>query len=185
MHIHIRIPRHPLAIREALMGLDALGVPRVVSRGTGSWVSMRVDNNKRALNQALEALVRINVLLMRAWRELGRPVPSIYDAAREGFRYVQEPQGREWWQTWLDNVATLEGDCEDIACHQAAYYRLNDLPASATTKRTGRTVYHAVVRHPGGAIEDPSLPLGLAEWRMRRALARTRKDLLHGAAPAP
>jgi hypothetical protein len=175
MHIHIRIPRHPLAQHTLMGSLDELGVPRMTSRGGVSWVSMPVGHTKPALDRALAALVKINELLMDAWSVNGLRVPSVYDCARAGLKYKPEPTGREWWQTWIDNAEELEGDCEDLASHQAAWYRHNGMPARATCRRTGKRVYHAIVEHPGGVVEDPSLPLGLAEWRARRAALRARK----------
>jgi hypothetical protein len=174
MRIVIRLPQHPVAVHEALMGLSLVGQPDV-SRARGSvWLAMPVADKPEALDQALEALTRINVLLMRAWQARGHRVPSVYElSALRGFRYKPEPRGREWWQTFVDNIGEGSGDCEDLASHQAGYYRVNGLPADAVARRTGRRMYHAVVRHVGGAIEDPSLPLGLAEWRLRR-MRRTR-----------
>jgi len=169
VRIEIRIPPHPLTVESTWRGLSRIGQPSTTTRDGAVWLAMNVADTPASLDEALEVLVRLNELLMRAWQRQGRVVPSVYDlAVLQGFRYKPEPPGREWWQTFVDNMATNEGDCEDIACHQAAYYRVNGLPADAATKKTGRRIYHAITRHVGGQIEDPSLPLGLAEWRTRR-----------------
>lgn len=183
MRIEIRVPNHPLALQSVLSGLTKIGRPKLRERDGSQWISMRVDDKPEALNEALEVGTRLNVLLMRAYlANGGEHIPSVYELAVGGrFKYMPEPKGREWWQTWVDNLAEREGDCEDIAMHQASWYRVMlGVLARATTKRTGRRVYHAVVEHPGGAVEDPSLPLGLAHYRLerarRRALAEARSS---------
>ncbi len=177
MRITIRVPSHPLALQSAWSGLAGIGEPDIERGGGAWWLHMRVEDKPPALNRALEVFVRINVLLMRAWQARGHQVPSIYELAAGGFRYKPEPRGREWWQTFVDNIDEGSGDCEDLAGHQAGFYRAElAIPARAVTKKTGAHVYHAVVEHPGGAIEDPSLPLGLAEYRMRRRQQRQQRS---------
>lgn len=146
---------------------------------------MVIPDNPLALRQALEGLVRVNAaMLLGAWAA-GRPVPPLYMG---GTRYKREPMGREWWQTVADNVAEREADCEDLATHLAAQYRVAPVllfpellqafgvqpiisgvlyPARAVTKRTGPRTYHAIVEHPDGRIEDPSSALGMKVPRRR------------------
>ena len=180
MRVSIRVPRHPLALQSVMGGLDSLSRPSFDESRDGRawWLRFNVANNPTALNEALELLTRLNVITMREWIARGGHVPSVYElATTTGFRYKPEPKGREWWQTWADNVIEREGDCEDLATHQAGYYRVvGGIPARAVTKKTGKRVYHAVVEHAGGAIEDPSLPLGLAEWRLRNARRRRARS---------
>jgi hypothetical protein len=129
---------------------------------------MVVPDLPAALNAALEGLVRLNVALLRAAIRSGRPVPPLYSS---GVRYVREPSGREWWQTVADNIADKKADCEDLAAHRAAELRVGGMiagfpyPARAVCIRTGKKTYHAIVRHPDGAIEDPSHKLGMKRPR--------------------
>lgn len=176
MKVTIRVPGHPVALASVMGGLD-LESPEIEPGRGEWWLRFHVDDTPPALNHALEALVRLNTTLMRAWMAQGHAVPNVYQlAALSGFRYKPEPKGREWWQTWIDNVAERSGDCEDLAGHQAAWNRaVLGVPAWARTKKTAPRVYHAIVEHLGGVVEDPSLPLGLAEQRARRRAARARK----------
>lgn len=82
-------------------------------------------------------------------------------------------------------------DCEDLAGHRAAEHRIAPAlamgieaalamfgapaiiagclyPARAVCKRTGKRMYHAIVRHPDGTIEDPSRALGMRRAGERR-----------------
>ncbi len=127
-------------------------------------LTMVVPDLPAALNEALEGLVRINVKLLLAAIRAGRPVPPLY---RLGVRYKREPLKREWWQTVMDNAVEQWADCEDLATHRAAELRVGGAlagipyPARAVCKRTGPRMYHAVVQHPDGRIEDPSRALGM------------------------
>lgn len=151
---------------------------------------MKVPNHPVALRAALLGLTNLNVVTMRAVKARGHRIPSAYEAgvtfrpderrARakelwlrtrgpESLVWVAEPPGREWWQTWIDNLAESEADCEDIAAHQAAYYIVeHGIPCSVDVVPTGHRTFHAVVRWPDGTIEDPSLVLGMPDPRDRR-----------------
>jgi len=148
---------------------------------------MVVPDTPAALNEALEGLVRLNAKLLLAAFRVGRPVPPLYSL---GVRYKREPGRREWWQTIADNIDAQIADCEDLASHLAAEHRIDGFlkafgsssrvralpsrmqtelavsgyfyPARAVCIRTGKRTYHAVTRHPGGRIEDPSRALGMA-----------------------
>lgn len=148
---------------------------------------MRVPNHPAALRAALVGLVSLNVETMRAVMARGHRVPSVYEAgvtfkpderrarSRElwfetrgprSLLWTAEPPGREWWQTWIDNLKESEADCEDIAAHQAAWYRVHyGIPCIADVVPTGHRTFHAVVRWPDGTIEDPSLVLGMPDPR--------------------
>jgi hypothetical protein len=155
------------------------------------WITMRVPDHPVALRAALVGLVSLNVETMRAVKARGHRIPSVYEAgirfkrneararARElwfrergnvGLRWVPEPRGREWWQTWVDNLKEGEGDCEDLASHQVAWYIVEaEIPCYADVIPTGPKTYHAIVRWPDGTIEDPSLVLGMPDPRDRIA----------------
>lgn len=185
MRIVFRLPAAPRVDDSAIRGLvDLAPSMRVLGRPTGErWVSLVVPNERPALNRALEVGTRINESLMRDWSSAGYHVPSVYElAAVAGLRYKPEPPGQEWWQTFLDNLERDDGDCEDLAMHQAAWYRHTgeDPQAKATSKRTGRRMYHAIVKRGDGTIEDPSMPLGLAELRRKRAILRALRRGAHG-----
>jgi len=129
---------------------------------------MVIPDLPHALNQALEGLVRVNVAMLVAAIRAGRPVPPLY---KLGVRYKREPVPREWWQTVADNAVEKTADCEDLASHLAAQYRVAGIlagvkyPARAVCVRTGPKSYHAIVRLPDGRIEDPSRALGMGSKR--------------------
>lgn len=188
MLITLRIPALDIAITPAVLsqcqraGFASTGM-RKCGRSGDAWVSTRVPDTIPDLNKALRILDGVNVHTMRAASMMGITVPSVYDLHRQGLlRYQAEPTGREWWQTWLDNVTEGEGDCEDLASHQSSFEQLHGVPSRSECIRSGRRIYHAITRLPDGQIEDPSMPLGLdrirAERRMARALesARTVDD---------
>ncbi|HEV8246740.1 MAG TPA: hypothetical protein VGP93_13275 [Polyangiaceae bacterium] len=102
-------------------------------------------------------------------------LPSIKDA---GVEYRREPPGNEQFK---DVVAVLHdgyGDCEDLACAQAAWrtVRTGELCSPAITwKPMGSGwLYHITVLRADGTREDPSRELGMnhepGEWRLRGAL---------------
>jgi len=125
---------------------------------------MVIPDLPKALNAALEGLVRVNVAMLIAAIRSGRPVPPLYEI---GIRYKHEPPPREWWQTVADNLVEKHLDCEDAAGHRTAELRVAGMiagipyPARAVCIRTGPKSYHAIVRHPDGHIEDPSRALGM------------------------
>lgn len=131
---------------------------------------MVIPDTPAALNQALEGLVRVNVAMLIAAIRAGRPVPPLYDL---GIRYKREPVPREWWQTVADNIVEKTADCEDLASHLSAQYRVAGMlagipfPARAVCIRTGPKSYHAIVRMPDGSIQDPSRVLGMKAPKRR------------------
>lgn len=114
---------------------------------------MNVPVTKRALDGALEGLVRIQGAI------LTQRVPLLYQS---GVRYQRE-LGTEHWQTVQETLKKGYGDCEDLASWRAAELRRRGVPASAVAVRTGPRRYHAVVLWPDGRIEDPSKKLGMGQ----------------------
>lgn len=115
--------------------------------------------SERVLSILLGALTAADVLYLRARSE----APLLYHA---GVRYRAERFPREEWK----GVGALhedgEGDCEDLACARSAELIVRGVPARPVFRwrRLGRlSVYHILVRHPDGALEDPSLVLGMGE----------------------
>jgi len=92
-------------------------------------------------------------------------MPPLYES---GVRYKRESIGSENWQTVRQLYRAGIGDCEDLAAARAAELRMEGIPARAIAIRTGPRKYHAVVRWPDGAIEDPSRLLGMGKGRRRR-----------------
>jgi len=117
-------------------------------------VSFNVPASRATLTAALEGLTATNYcLLLRSKR-----APGLYSS---GVRYRREPRGREHWQTAPEVLRAGHGDCEDLAAYRAAELRVAGIPARAAVIRTGPRMYHAVVMHPDGSIEDPSKRLGM------------------------
>jgi hypothetical protein len=120
--------------------------------------------SEKVLCLLLETLVKIDEMYLRMHPE----APPIYQA---GVRYQTEPLGQE---DWCDIPTVMKqgwGDCEDLAAWRCAELRVRyGIPARATF--TWRvlpnkvTLYHILVKHPDGRIEDPSRKLGMKKQHL-------------------
>lgn len=111
------------------------------------------------LGHLTEALTQIDVELLRT-----QPRPtSLYDS---GVRYAREPSGAERWASVPLVLARGAGDCEDLACWRAAELRLRGdaaarVVSTAQQLSATRRLFHVLVRHGDGRLEDPSRRLGM------------------------
>jgi hypothetical protein len=153
---------HGMDIRSRLTGRSDLHAP--ASRVAFAVRLFRGEHERRyseaVLSILLGTLTSADALYLRTRRDA---VPALYQA---GVRYQAERFPREEWK----GIAALhedgEGDCEDLACARSAELIAKGLPARPVFRwrRLDRlSVYHILVRHPDGAIEDPSLLLGMGE----------------------
>lgn len=123
-----------------------IGIPRPLSR--------------RAMNHALEALVRINA----DWLRENPGAPPLYES---GVRYAVEPTGYELWDPYALLLARGAGDCDDLACARAAELRERHGEWNAradcypSSIKNGRRTWHAIVVRADGTVEDPSARLGM------------------------
>lgn len=118
-------------------------------------VGLRIPAQRAYLRVALDALVTLNVLMLR--RNPG--LPSIYSA---GVVYQREPPRQlENWKTIADLLVSKSGDCEDLASARAAELRVQGIAARPWLIRINQRLWHVVVRLPDGTIEDPSKRLGM------------------------
>jgi hypothetical protein len=85
-------------------------------------------------------------------------VGSLYDS---GVRYEREAPGFEDWQTAAETLRRGVGDCEDLVIWRVAELREQGIPARAIVLPLRRRLWHVVVRHPDGMLEDPSTALGM------------------------
>ncbi|MEZ4447688.1 MAG: hypothetical protein R3B72_51910 [Polyangiaceae bacterium] len=112
----------------------------------------------RVVEHLCEALVAINVDYLRA----APHTPSLYAA---GVRYEREPRGQEKWAAIPVVRARAAGDCEDLACWRVAELRVGGDVSARAVWRSQRTprgwLYHVLVQHGDGQIEDPSRRLGM------------------------
>lgn len=131
-----------------------------------------------ALTRAyLEVLITQNRYLMKAH---GGRIPPLYES---GIRFRIEPWAEtvQHFATCMEAIERGHADCKVLCCYrvaelreaaptkaQAAKYRLklywriftdddplHDGVGSAKQRRSMR-IYHVQVRHPNGAVEDPS-----------------------------
>lgn len=119
----------------------------------------------QAFTLFLGALAAWNEALYRLFASLGRPLPSVYEAAV----YVPEQEGREEWLDVLELLVRGKGDCEDLACAEVG--RLRSLGIAAVPGFHARRVvdplgreswiYHVFVIYPNGSLDDPSRALGM------------------------
>lgn len=96
-------------------------------------------------------------------KRVKRRVPQLYAA---GVRYRRERRpergGRvERFATIPTVLRTGWGDCEDLAAWRVAELRMGGIRAIPWIIRPHARVYHVQVRHPSGAVEDPSRKLGM------------------------
>lgn len=122
------------------------------------------ERSRRALTWLMFGLSEVN----REFLEAYPATPSLYTS---GVLYRLETNS----EIWQDIPATLArgfGDCEDLACWRIAELQaqgINAMPYVTWRKSGGRTIYHALVRHPDGLIEDPSRALGMHGHPITRA----------------
>jgi len=126
--------------------------------------------SNEALNHFLLALFSIDKDYLRAFPQ----TPRLYDA---GVCYKAEPLGQERWCDIPNVIKRRQGDCEDLACWRAAEIVAGGGVARPIFKLRvfGQfRVYHILVQHGDGLIEDPSYVLGMspafnlqspAQWR--------------------
>ena len=115
----------------------------------------------------LEALTMANVAYL-----LDNPsCPNLYQS---GVVYAEEPPGRDEWQDIPDTLERGNGDCEDLACWRVAELRVRFGQPKAQRAitvqklpdpRTGSlvTMFHIMVLHQSGIVEDPSRRLGMKD----------------------
>jgi hypothetical protein len=88
--------------------------------------------------------------------------PDLY---KSGVKYKNEPIG--FPDELLDIPEILKrkwGDCMHLSCWRVAELREKGIDASVCfvwKKRNKLRVFHVMVRHPNGKIEDPSRKLGM------------------------
>jgi hypothetical protein len=117
-----------------------------------------LDRSRLALVELMEGLVRANCV----WLEYYPSTPLLYDS-----HVVYKAEvGTEDWQDIPTTLQRGWGDCEDLACWRCAELRVTE-GIHAThfivwrDKKSGAAIYHALVKHPDGTIEDPSRARGM------------------------
>jgi len=116
-------------------------------------VSMRIPASIGAIESAAEGLTGLDYRMMHTADRLGLELPVLYDS---GIVYRRESRGHEEWQSAVELLRSMQGDCEDLAAYRAAELRMEGEPATVAIIRTRRGSYHAVVRRADGTLEDPS-----------------------------
>jgi hypothetical protein len=133
--------------------------------------------SKLVLDEFLEALTRVNVLYLLRHPE----TPELY---KSGVYYVDPPATGGQDDDWQDIPTTLAmgyGDCDDLAPWRAAELRKQGIMALAVS----RVVYdrkmsakldnhfyscHALVQHPDGTMEDPTVILNRPQLKRKELL---------------
>ena len=128
-----------------------------------AWADRR--RAMRRMQILLDALTKIHLDHLLYYPR----TPSLYES---GVVYEREPPGREDWQDILTTLRRGNGDCEDLATWRAADLLRRGIPARAFGRPRPMlipgpygpehgTLWHILVRRPGGRIEDPSKILGM------------------------
>lgn len=92
------------------------------------------------------------------------PYISIPYTYRDRFGDCADNSIPEVWKTIPYILRDGVGDCEDLACARVAELLMQGIKAEPTFRwRTQgpMLVYHILVKHPTGQIEDPSRQLGM------------------------
>jgi hypothetical protein len=115
------------------------------------------------LEPALEAVTRANEALIRAGSS-----PTVDELLRRGVKWKPEPP---WGHEAFDLGSTMAqrgwGDCDDWGPISAATDRVTgrDPYARVVAIRSGPRMWHAVVQHSDGSLEDPSKRAGMPAKR--------------------
>mgnify|MGYP003437480107 FL=1 len=131
-----------------------MGMESVVI-GTKSFEN---GNGQKTLNHLLTCLYSIDIDFLRSFPN----TPKLYDS---GIRYKEEPLGQERWNDIPTVMSRGIGDCEDLACWRSAELVMQGIAAVPKwlLREVGQfRIYHIVVLHPNGVIEDPSYKLGMS-----------------------
>jgi len=119
------------------------------------------------LEPLLEAATRANQALIQTGQS-----PTAMEMIQRGVRWKPEPP---WGYESIDLGPTMLGrgwaDCDDWAPLSAASDRATgrDPQAKAILVRTGPKMWHAIVRHQNGSLEDPSKWAGMPSKQGARA----------------
>ena len=110
--------------------------------------------------QSIQALVDVVHGLNVSWLKAHPDAPRIYSGA---VRYaVEPPHVRETFATAPAALVQGWGDCDDLAPWRSAELVARDGVAARPLVREVRPgLWHVVVRHPDGRLEDPSRLLGM------------------------
>jgi len=128
--------------------------------------SADADRSHKVLQLMLDTLYEVDCLYLQD----NPNAPGIYTpnliTKRPLVRYHREEEGREDWQDIPTTITLGEGDCEDLACWRAAELTIREkIPArpifTVKKRANGGMLYHILVKHPDGTLEDPSRKLGM------------------------
>ena len=132
-------------------------------------------SNRELASQDLRALLDCLTRVCANYFRRNPHAPSIYTC---GVRYRREPredvqrvgwvEGKEDWQSPAETLRRGFGDCEDLACYQAAWYQVMQGKRSFAqfywkNRPDGGATYHIIIQHPNGSHEDPSARLGMGQ----------------------
>lgn len=107
----------------------------------------------------LRCLTKVNKWSLNKWT-----FPTLYDSG--AVRYVEEPMGQEIWQSIPALYKRGIGDCEDLTSARVAELDHFGINAREKLVQTGRSdsggrLFHFLVEHKNGRLEDPSKILGM------------------------
>lgn len=139
--------QHPLSFRLVPQGPNFFGE---------IWVPL---NGRSEIENALELFTGLNQIYLKAHSN----EPELYKA---GIRY-----GLGNKLAWFTAPLLLDkkvGDCKDLCAYRAAWLREHGEPgARCHLKYVGPRQWHVQLQRQSGAIEDPSVKLGMHEWARR------------------
>jgi hypothetical protein len=120
--------------------------------------SLGVPSSPGTYSAALEGLTGVNEVLMRR----DPSIPPLYSTGAVWEIRPGDPSETQW--RYAPDVVTQGwGDCQDLSAYRAAELRVSgeDPGAAVRVYPTGPNRYHAVVARGNGAVEDPSVILGM------------------------
>ncbi len=119
------------------------------------------EHSQKSILYLLHAMVAIN----KDWLVRHPKAPSLYNS---GVRYKRE-EGTEAWQSVDECLLLGYGDCEDLASWRTAELQLRGVRCKPFIRwrkyrqDSGKPfyLYHVLVEHANGKMEDPSKVLGM------------------------
>jgi transglutaminase-like putative cysteine protease len=116
-------------------------------------VRMAIGTTPAQVRAAVLGLAAVSLAQMGEQR-----LPPLYGGT---IRYEREPEGRERWQTAEETARLGRGDCEDLAAYRVAELHAQGIPATIRIRVVRPELWHVLVEHPNGQLEDPSAKLGM------------------------
>ena len=121
-------------------------------------VRIALGTTPAQVRAAVLGLAGVSLVQMQEHAARGQRLPALYGGT---IRYEREPADQERWQTAEETASRGYGDCEDLAAYRVAELQAQGVPATIKIRVVRPDLWHVLVEHPNGQLEDPSARLGM------------------------